>query len=51
MKNAGRGARERLNPYLRVIRLREKEHEAFHAADRARLATLIREGKKNSLRL
>lgn len=45
MKNAERDAMERLNPYLRVMRLREKEHEAFHAADRDRLSKLIREGK------
>ena len=38
---------ERLHPYLRVIRLREKAHEAFHAAEWARFTKLIREGKIN----
>jgi len=49
IKNAERDARERLNPYLRVIRLREKEHEAFHAAERARWAELIRKGQTNAV--
>jgi len=44
VQNAERDEMERLHPWLREMRLREKEHETFHAAERVKLAKYLREG-------
>jgi hypothetical protein len=49
LQHADRDAMERLHPYLRKARLREEKDEKELAAERAKFAKQIREGKTNQV--